>query len=173
MQDFFLDGSSHACISNPSAVEGNVRSVLNSFREAEIPVFFTKHVHHEREDLGAMGRWWRDPLMASSPMSELRIEPIEGEKIIHKSSYDAFYGTDLERWLRGMGVEEIVLIGVMTHLCVETTARSAFVRDLDVTVVGDATGSSYEKLHINSLTVMAHGLAVIKNTIDVIREVSP
>ena len=73
--------------------------------------------------------------MGSSRFSKLRIEPAEGEVVIEKSTYDAFHGTDAEGILNEMGVKEVVIAGVMTHLCVETTARSSFVRDFDVTVV--------------------------------------
>jgi bifunctional isochorismate lyase/aryl carrier protein len=171
MQGFFLDPESHACVPDHETVKKNVSRLITAFRESRRPVIFTLHSHPKSGDLGGMGRWWRDPLMEDSPWSLPVFDPMGDEITVRKDRYDAFFRTDLEDVLRKTGTEEVFICGVMTHLCVETTARSAFVRDFDVTVIGDATGSKDEILHCSSLITMAHGFAVIRSTNDILKEV--
>lgn len=57
--------------------------------------------------------------------------------VVDKTRFDAFHGTDLDALIRGTGGTRLVVTGIITNVCVETTARAAAVRDLDVTVLGD------------------------------------
>ena len=59
------------------------------------------------------------------------------------------------------GIEQVVVTGVLTHMCCETTARSAFCRGFEVYVGADATASSSEERHLQSLLAMADSVAVI------------
>lgn len=68
------------------------------------------------------------------------IEPLAGEPIVTKHRYSAFFGTDLETLLKVRGIRTVILAGVTTDVCVETTARDAFMRDYDVVVLSDCTG---------------------------------
>lgn len=63
--------------------------------------------------------------------------------------------------LRGMGVEEVVVTGVMTNLCCETTAREAFVRGFRVFFSADATATANRELHEATLKNMAYGFAYL------------
>ena len=171
MQRFFIDPESHAFLPDSLCVLNNVRLLLEAFRRRGLPVIFTRHAHGPGQ-LGAMGRWWRDPLMDGSEMSEIALDLIVGEHVVVKERYDAFHGTHLHELLLELDVHEVVVAGVMTDLCVETTARSAFVRDLDVTVAADACCTQDPELHYASLLTLAHGFAVIKRTRDIIGEVS-
>ncbi|RLA86221.1 MAG: hypothetical protein DRG31_00820 [Deltaproteobacteria bacterium] len=99
--------------------------------------------------------------------------PREGERIIPKRRYSAFYRTPLEEHLRGLGVQDLVICGVMTNLCCETTARDAFIRDFRVFFVHDATATSAKELHLASLMNLAYGFAVIVDTEDVLRALAP
>ncbi|MEW6239950.1 MAG: isochorismatase family protein, partial [Chloroflexota bacterium] len=65
-----------------------------------------------------------------------------------------------EQTLRDLEVEQVVITGVMTHLCCETTARAAFVRGFDVFYVVDGTATYTEAFHRASLLNLAHGFAV-------------
>jgi len=167
-QEFFANPESHACLPHIHMVEGNIIRLLSAYRKRDLPVIFTRHAHGEDSNIGALGRWWRDPLMDGNPLSCLRFEPEEGEVLVVKDRYDAFYNTELDEVLRTMEAEELVIAGVMTDLCVETTARSAFVRDYDATIVLDATTTQEDKLHLSSLLTLAHGFAVIRRTDEIL-----
>jgi len=161
MQRYFLDRSSHAYIPSSEMIARNVRALIESYRSRSLPVIFTRHALLRGEDPGAMGRWWGDVLRDGDPMSEIAPEfaPLAVEAVLRKSRYSAFVGTDLEKRLRSGGVSSIVITGVMTHLCCESTARDAFMRDFDVFMVVDGTASETEDLHVSSLKTLTDGFA--------------
>ena len=79
--------------------------------------------------------------------------------VLEKEQYDAFFGTDLEDWLRERNVQQLVIGGVMTHLCCETTARSAFIRGFEVFFLIDGTATYTLEFHRSSLLTLSHGFA--------------
>jgi len=164
MQRCFLEEGSHAFVPSAPAVIGQINALAAALEN----VVLTRHVN-TRENAGAMGRWWRDHVGEHDPRGGL--DPRLGARgeIIVKTQYDAFYGTDLEKILRERGVKAVVVCGVMTHLCCETTARSAFVRGFDVYLPVDATATYTEALHRASLLTLAHGFAVPLLTADLLR----
>jgi nicotinamidase-related amidase len=83
------------------------------------------------------------------------IVPREGEHIIDKSRPSSFYGTRLEPLLTARGVKNVVVCGVTTNICVETTARDAHQRGYQTFVVEDATGEFEESRHWHSLYTIA------------------
>jgi ureidoacrylate peracid hydrolase len=75
------------------------------------------------------------------------IRPLAGEPIVTKHRYGAFHNTDLETILRARGVRTVVLTGVATNVCVETTAREAFMRDFYVVFTADGTACYSDETH--------------------------
>jgi ureidoacrylate peracid hydrolase len=69
------------------------------------------------------------------------VRPLPGEPVVTKHRYSAFHNTDLDSILRAHGIRTIVLTGVATNVCVETTAREGFVRDYYVVFVADGTAT--------------------------------
>jgi ureidoacrylate peracid hydrolase len=90
-------------------------------------------------------------------------EPQADELVIRKPRYDAFLRTSLEDELRIRGIETVVVGGVITNCCVDTTARSAFMRGLDVLVLEDCVGTFAEErdLHDAALRNLSLLFAVI------------
>ena len=117
-----------------------------------------------------MGRWWGDVIRESDALSQItpELEPRPDETVIRKSRYSAFKGTGLDPILRDMGVTTVIITGVLTHLCCESTARDAFMHDLDVYTVIDATASNTEELHMSSLRTLADGFAIPVTTQEMI-----
>jgi ureidoacrylate peracid hydrolase len=64
--------------------------------------------------------------------------PRDGDYVVHKRRYSAFYATDLDLWLREHRVERIVLCGLATNICVRATAHDGFFHGYQVDVVEDA-----------------------------------
>ena len=81
--------------------------------------------------------------MAGSPGVAIfpEIAPRDDEIVITKHRFSAFYGTDLEIILRGLGVTTVVITGVTTENCCHATARDAFFRDFQVAFLSDATAT--------------------------------
>ena len=78
-----------------------------------------------------------------------------------KHRYSAFYNTDLETVLRCLKVEDLVIAGVMTNMCCESTARDAYYRDYRVFFPADGTGTINEDMHLASLLNLAYGFALV------------
>jgi nicotinamidase-related amidase len=82
------------------------------------------------------------PLEVGQPGNDLvaSVAAVEPALLVTKSVNSAFYGEpDLQSWLQGAGVDELVICGIQTNMCVETTARMAGNLGYDVTVAIDAT----------------------------------
>lgn len=82
------------------------------------------------------------------------VGPAAEDIVVTKHRYSAFYGTDLDMILRAHGVRTVVLTGVSTHVCVETTAREAFVRDYYTVVVADGTAAYSQQEHETALKLI-------------------
>ena len=173
MQVFFLDPVSPTFTCGGEAILPNVQNLLHAFRQAGRPVIFTRHVHHpDHLDSGIMGWWWEGMCLEGSPESEVHpaLAPLPGEKQVLKHRYSAFYNTDLETVLRCLKVEDLVITGVMTNLCCESTARDAYFRDYRVFFLADGTGSVSEELHLATLLNLAFGFAYVTTTDDVLSQ---
>jgi nicotinamidase-related amidase len=180
MQDFFLDPASPTFTCGGLAILPNLKKAIHAFRQADRPVIFTRHVHHpDRLDAGIMGWWWEGMCIEGSPESEVHqdISPKQNEKVIFKHRYSAFYNTELETVLRCLKVEDIVIAGIMTNLCCESTARDAYYRDYRVFFLADGTGSITEEMHIASLLNLAFGFSWVTDVDTVVaqlhKETSP
>jgi len=171
MQRYFLESDCHAFIPAATEIVGNVTSIIEAYRCRDLPVIFTRHANSRGTSAGSMERWWRDVLYEDDRLSEIApaLAPGPGELVLRKSRYSAFVGTDLESMLRSLGIERILITGVMTHLCCETTARDAFMRDFDVFIVIDGTASKTEDLHVAALMTLADGFAIPVTTEEVLR----
>jgi ureidoacrylate peracid hydrolase len=75
------------------------------------------------------------------------IEPREDEIVVHKHRFSAFQGGDLDIVLRSRNIRTVVMTGVATNVCVETTAREAFVRDFHVVLVSDCSATYRQEDH--------------------------
>ncbi|XP_076907813.1 nicotinamidase 2-like [Bidens hawaiensis] len=139
-------------------------STIHTCRRASIPVIFTRHRHKSPADYGMLGEWWHnDLILDGTPESELMPElpRREDDVVVEKNTYSGFRGTGLEERLKAMGVEEVIVTGVMTNLCCETTAREAFVRGFRVFFSTDATATADEELQQATVKNLAYGFAYL------------
>jgi len=144
-----------------------INRLIGKFRGAGMPVIFTRHMHKsDMTDLGMLGEWWDECIIEGTNESELHeslgVQP--DDIVIRKNRYNAFHGTDLEEILKENRIRDVVISGVMTNLCCETTARDAFVRDYRVWFVADATGTVSEEMHFASLMNLSFGFAHVVST---------
>ncbi len=160
MQRYFLDENSHASIPSMKAIIPGIVRLAGAFSAAGRPVIMTRHLNTEN-NAGMMGRWWKDLIRKEDEMSRI-VDSIlsPGADVIEKTQYDAFYSTRLEEILCEQEVSQLVVTGVMAHLCVESTVRSAFVRGFEVFVPVDSIATYNMELHAGSLRGLSHGFAV-------------
>jgi nicotinamidase-related amidase len=127
-QDSFKAGARWARRSNVD-FERNVGALIDAYREAGLPVLFVLHSDTD----GAFH--------VTSPYYKLMdfITRRENEPLLHKNTRNAFTSTDLRQRLEALGVKRIVITGIQTEQCCETTARLGADLGYDVDFVTEAT----------------------------------
>ena len=162
-RDFIEPGGFGAALGNDvsrlaPAVLGVAR-LLGAFRERGLPVVHTKECHApDLSDCPPAKRSRGKPGLRigdSGPMGRILIEgepgndfveslrPVSGEVVISKPGKGAFYATGLEETLRKLGVRHLLMTGVTTEVCVQTTMREANDRGFECLLVEDATESYF------------------------------
>jgi isochorismate hydrolase len=160
MQRYFLEETSHAFIPSAAAIIPRIQRLQSAFVNYRLPVVQTRNITAPQNP-GLMNSWWKELIVETNPLSEITAAVRdEHAAVFVKAQYDAFYNTDLEQWLTGRHISQVVITGVMTHLCCETTARSAFMRGFQVFFTVDATASYNRQFHQASLLNLSHGFAV-------------
>lgn len=93
-----------------------------------------------------------------------RVSPEPGDIEIEKLMFDSFHGTDLDAQLRARGIETLVIAGISTDCCVDSTARAAFHRDYHVFVVSDGCAAFDPDLHHGALNALQKNCALLTTT---------
>ena len=170
MQGYFLNPDSHAYIPSAKAIVPGLNQIAAYFRSKKRPVIATKHINTV-EDAGLMGSWWSELITDNHSLSDIHPDlGIIRDEVLSKSQYDAFYQSELTAVLNTKRIDQLVIGGVMTHLCCETTARAAFVRGFEVFFLVDGTATYNREYHQASLQNLAHGFAVLTTIEDLQKE---
>ncbi len=153
-------------------VLNSVVKVIHSCRGEGVPIVFTQHGHDEpSSDGGMLNEWWGELILRGTKdwefLPEIAIEP--GDIVLPKKRYSAFFETNLDKALRNKGIRDLILSGVMTNLCCETTARDAFMRDYRVFFLIDGTATASEKQHMASLRNLGYGFSYLVTCDEVIQ----
>jgi isochorismate hydrolase len=171
MQRFFTEERSHAYVPAADGILPNVLALVRAYRGSGRPPIFTRHAFAAGEDPGILGRWWGEALRDGDELAEIdpRLAPAPGERVLRKSRYSAFTNLELADRLARADATGIVIAGVLSHLCCESTARDAFARDYAVYFAVDATASDDEELHRAALLTLSDGCAIPVSTEEVLR----
>lgn len=175
-RDFLEPGGFGAALGNDverlrSAIEP-IRRILDAARAAGLPVLHTREGHmpdlsdlpeakHRRPkpgaprigDTGPMGRILIRGEVGHAIISEL--QPIPGESVVDKPGKGAFFGTPLQALLSTKGVRQLIVTGVTTEICVQSTVREANDRGYECLVPRDATASYFPEFHEAALDMIA------------------
>jgi ureidoacrylate peracid hydrolase len=173
LQNVFVEGSPVAAPEG-HAVIARVNRLAATCRKAGVLVVHTAHVTRpDGSNVGVMGEIIppvRQGMIASGTFpaalhKDLKVEP--GDIVLDKPRFGAFHGTDLELILRSRGIDSIIVTGIATNVCAETTAREANVRDFrvfflsDGTATSDMNGISREVLQKATLTTLGFAFAQV------------
>ncbi len=136
----------------------NAAKTMEKFREQKMPVI---HIRHEslKENAGFFQPGTHGAELHDS------VTPVEGEKTILKHFPNSFRETDLEQELHSIGVERVVIAGMMTFMCIDATARAANDLGFDVVVLGDACAAcslEFQGVKIPAFRVHAAFLAALE-----------
>lgn len=169
MQKYFCDPLSDACVPDVEKLLDTINHLIAAFKTAQRPVLFTRHID-DREEPSLMFEWWTENILADDPRSVLSDELDARDcTIVNKHQYDAFLHTDLEERLRRLGITQVIICGVLTNLCCESTARSAFMRGFHVFFLDNGTRTFTHDMHKATLLNLSYGFATISNAEDVLR----
>lgn len=170
MQRYFAHPSGRCYLPAAGAAVHQTALLIQRWRSLGAPVFFTRHGHTGQGDLGMLGKFFKDYIRCGEPDAELvpELAPRPDERVFPKTTYDAFWQTDLDEELQRRHVEQVLICGVLTHLCCETSARAAFCRGFEVYLAVDALASSSEELHLGALRGLADGVAILMSTREIV-----
>jgi ureidoacrylate peracid hydrolase len=140
------------------------RRLIEGARAAGVPVIYTRYIFRaDYADGGVMVKYLLPALGESGHLTagtqDIEIvgalAPLQGDYVVDKNRPSSFYATGLEPILNGLDVDSLVVCGVTTNCCVETTVRDASQRDYKTFVVTDATGELEQERHDFAINTMA------------------
>ena len=137
IQNFYFPGGKSELV-EPEKASIKAAVILGKFREKEMLVV---HVRHNIEPGGEIHK---------------NVKPEDGEQVFTKDEVNAFNGTQLNQYLDKNEIEQLVLVGMQTHMCLEGTTRAAYDLGYQCIVVGDACATkdlNYNKLVVTAIDV--------------------
>ena len=147
MQNCFVENSPIAAPEGRALVD-RINPLIKTCRTAGVLIIHTSHViRPDRSNIGVMGEIIpsenTDMIRKGMPSAELydRLNVADGDVLLDKPRFGSFHGTDLELILRARGIDTIIVSGICTNICCETTAREANVRDFRVFFLTDGTAT--------------------------------
>jgi len=160
----------------------NTKRLLDQFRVLKKPVIFTRHgallpdgsdmiERRQKRDRDAL-KDTKKPAMWSKGEFEHEIiaelEPLQGELVIDKNSSSPFNSTGIDQLFRNLGIDTLVVTGIATDMCVETTSRDAADRGYNVIVAEDAVATFVEQHHYAALSGIARVFTKVWNTAEIL-----
>jgi ureidoacrylate peracid hydrolase len=163
-------------ISHMRRVIEPTRKLLEAARAAEVPVIWTRHGFRDATDAGPFfqlrpflrdgglrrGTWGFDVYDELTPAGE--------DWLVEKNRLSAFFNTNLELILRGLGAETVLITGVLTNQCVAATSKDAMFRDFKPIVVEECTGTTLPHLHEPALEMVRVGWGEVRALDDTIAD---
>lgn len=130
---------------NPVEASANAGKVIEHFRANNLPIIHFQHLSADPQTLPIFVEGTKGAEIHEN------VKPLKNEKVFQKNYPNSFRDTGLLDYLKENEVTEVVITGMMTHMCVDATTRAAFDFGYKCTVIGDACAS--RDLEINGKTV--------------------
>jgi ureidoacrylate peracid hydrolase len=166
-------GKAGVDLSTVPAAQAAAERLARAARAASAPVIFAGLQTSAETDSAAWAEWMRRRGQAGGealcrqgqPGAAFHgPQPQAGERVISKSRYSAFFGTDLDAALKALGVDTLVIAGLTTECCVDCTTRDAFHLDYHVFIASDACAAYETDLHDGALKALALNCAIVVDT---------
>lgn len=160
----------------------NTRRLLDAFRERGRQVVYTRHgallpdgrdmiLRRQQRDTDAQEQTGRPTLWAKGDKEHeivADLAPRADELVVDKNASSPFNGTGIDQLLRNLNLETLIVTGMATDMCVETTARDAADRGYNVIVVEDATATFFAEHHRAALSALARVYTKVYRTGEVL-----
>lgn len=173
-----IQNESRFGIEDLESVVDNAKHLLSVCRNYKVPVIYTRQMN--RRDLVGISRgeelddqgtpiFYRGDTQAVNIIDD--IAPVAGDIVLDKYRWSAFYQTSLELFLKSLGVEHVIIGGLVTDGCLMSSVFDAYYRDYQIHLVKDMCATTCSGGHISSVLMMANWIYGIKiyNTRDVAR----
>ena len=162
-------------VSATQAMVPRLQRLLEEARAVSLPIIFIKTEHSEWTDTPS----WVYRKSQRTQLNTCRqgtwgaefygVAPLPGERVVIKHRYSAFINTDLNTVLKARDVESVLVTGVATNVCVETTARDAYMYDYYVTLVEDCSAASNEAQHKSTVQNISEHFGLVVRSDEIIR----
>lgn len=163
-------------ISHMQKIIPHLKKLIAVMRRLNVPIIYTRHMFRDVKDGGILvsvrpilkdgglrcGTWGVEIIDELKPRPE--------DWIVQKSRLSAFFSTNLDLILRGLKVDTVILTGILTNQCVESTSREASFRDYKVIVISDCVGTIHLDLHEPSLKATRVGWGDVTTSDEIIKD---
>jgi ureidoacrylate peracid hydrolase len=152
------------------------KELVAAARRKRVPVIWTRHGYADAAEAGPFlelrpflkeGGLRRDT-WGWEIYGEFDVEP--DDPIVAKNRLSAFFNTNIEDVLRGLGAQTVLIAGVLTNQCVAATSKDASFRDFKPIVVEECTGTTLPHLHEPAIEMMRVGWADVRPVVEAIDE---
>lgn len=163
--DYFKNGKME--LKKPEEAQKNIKVILEKFRQEKKEIIFIQHIA-VRDDAGFF--------LKDTEGAEIKkeIEPLEGEKVIIKNYPNSFIKTELESYLKEKNIDTLIITGMMSHMCVDSTSRAAKDLGYNCIVIQDACATkdfifnekiiSAEDIHNSFMSALSYYYAEVLKT---------
>lgn len=197
MQHGFLDEGASLEVPKGREVVPNVHRLVRACRSKNVPVIFTEFVYatsipclrgdpfgpeHLPADASGPSGFGHPssnclvgPIAGAGPESAATIEPLaprDDELVVRAHTYDKFYGTSLDLALRSHNIASLIVTGVTTEVCVNSTILAAANRNYRVLAVTDGMATIHDHIHEACLQIWENKFARLCTTVEVLDEIS-
>ncbi len=163
LQNYFISPKGNAYVPSSSHILSGLINLARLYKEKNLPLVITRHIDSPQRH-PQMVSWWGESIKKEDPQSEI-IEELEEfleySIYIEKNYYDGFFRTGLSQILRGKNIKSILIGGVLTNLCCETTARSGFLNNFEVFFLFDGTATYKKEFHEGTILNISYGFGTI------------
>ncbi|SFF57962.1 Nicotinamidase-related amidase [Halobacillus alkaliphilus] len=136
---------------------GNLRDLINQARNTNTPVFYIQHNAPAGRSLEFQTKGWE---------IHKDVAPKSKDIIVQKTTPDSFYKTSLDDGLKKQEIKHLIIAGIQTEACIDTTCRRAFSKEYKVTLVSD-THSTWDSQEITAQQIINHHNGVLRWFADV------
>jgi nicotinamidase-related amidase len=151
VQQAFVDGKIIPPVYKSKDLIRKINNLITKARKKEIPIIFIKHNGPENHIVAKN-------TYGNKIFEDLKIEC--SDTIIEKETPDSFYNTNLQNKLKDLKVNQIIICGIQTEVCIDTTCRSAFSKNYKIILVSDCH-STWDKEYIKAKQIIKHHNEII------------
>ena len=151
----------------------NLQRLLAAARAVNAPVIFIQTIHENATDseawVGRLGGKVAAICRKNTWGAEFtEVAPLPSEPVVIKHRYSAFINTRLDSVLRTYKIENLIMTGVSTNVCVESTARQGYMLDYNIVFVSDCTAAYSQEEHDMALYNMKSHFGLVAAADDII-----